>query len=242
MDTIMSLAGHHGLAIIEDAAHAPGAEYGGQKAGTFGDVGCFSFFANKNLVTGEGGMAVTRRTELAQRMRRCRSHGMTAQTWDRHQGHAVGYDVVDLGYNYRIDEVRSALGLVQLGRLEENNRRRGHIADLYRQALAGIEGLQIPFAGGAQRSADHLFVVLLPRQVDRNRIREKLMARGIQTSVHYPPIHLFSYYRRRFGFRQGLLPVTEEIARRQLTLPLHPLMTEDHVGRVASALREALDE
>src|SRR3972149_1627279 len=118
---ILAIAKEHDLTVIEDAAHAPGAELNGKKAGTWGEIGCFSFFSNKNLVTGEGGMIVTDRDDLAEQIRLLRSHGMTSLTWDRHRGHAHSYDVVALGYNYRIDEIRSALGRVQLKKLEKNN-------------------------------------------------------------------------------------------------------------------------
>jgi len=120
MVEILEIASRHGLTVIEDAAHAPGARLQGRSLGTYGEIGCFSFFSNKNLSTGEGGMLVTDRDDLAEMVSRLRSHGMTSLTWDRHQGHAYSYDVVDLGYNYRIDEIRSALGLVQLGKLREN--------------------------------------------------------------------------------------------------------------------------
>ena len=137
MPEIMAIARRHGLAVIEDAAHAPGACLEGRALGTWGDVGCFSFFSNKNLATGEGGMLVTNREEIAEKARVLRSHGMTTLTWDRHRGHAYTYDVVALGYNYRIDEIRSALGLVQLQKLPENNARRKHLTDLYRKGLEG---------------------------------------------------------------------------------------------------------
>jgi len=124
MPRIKALAKAHHLSVIEDAAHAVGSELNGRKLGTWGDAGCFSFFSNKNITTGEGGMVVTNDDAVAEQLRILRSHGMTTLTWDRHQGHAWTYDVVALGYNYRIDEIRSALGRVQLGRLEQNNSRR----------------------------------------------------------------------------------------------------------------------
>src|SRR5438132_1420163 len=130
---------------VEDAAHAPGATLGGRACGTLGLAGCFSFFANKNLPVGEGGMTVTDDEELAAKLRLLRSHGMTTLTWDRHRGHASSYDVVLSGFNYRLDEVRAAVGLVQLGRLENENAARGRIASRYREGLSGREGLIVPF-------------------------------------------------------------------------------------------------
>jgi dTDP-4-amino-4,6-dideoxygalactose transaminase len=135
LDAVLELARARGIAVIEDAAHAVGASWKGRACGTFGDVGCFSFFSNKNLPTGEGGMVVTDDEELAGRIRLLRSHGMTTLTWDRHRGHAHSYDVVTHGYNYRLDEIRAAMGLVELRRLPEHNAARARIVEYYRTAL-----------------------------------------------------------------------------------------------------------
>ena len=136
IDAVLEAARRHNLVVIEDAAHAPGAGRGGRMCGTFGDVGCFSFFSNKNLPVGEGGMVVTDDDDLAGQVRLLRSHGMTTLTWARHQGHAHTYDVVAHGYNYRFDELRAAIGLVQLGRLDASNRARRDIVARYRQCTA----------------------------------------------------------------------------------------------------------
>jgi dTDP-4-amino-4,6-dideoxygalactose transaminase len=138
MPGILKIAKAHRLSVIEDAAHAVGSSLDGRKLGTWGDIGCFSFFSNKNLVTGEGGMLVTHNHEFAERLKKLRSHGMTSLTWDRHRGHAWSYDVVDLGYNYRLDEIRSALGLVQLAKLEGNNNKRRGLVHNYREWLAEL--------------------------------------------------------------------------------------------------------
>ncbi len=240
MPGLVTLAGRHGLAVIEDAAHAPGAELDGRKLGTWGTVGCFSFFANKNLVTGEGGMVVTDDDAIADRLRRLRSHGMTTLTWDRHRGHAFSYDVTDLGYNYRASEVVAALGLAQLERLAANNRRRAALVAAYRRQLSDVEGLVVPFADHPGRSSYHLMPIVLPPAADRRAFMTALRERGIQTSIHYPPIHLFSYYRRRFGYAEGDLPRTEDVARREVTLPLHPLMDDGDVSAVCRAVCEQL--
>ncbi|MBI4787224.1 MAG: DegT/DnrJ/EryC1/StrS family aminotransferase [Chloroflexi bacterium] len=241
MDAILDIAARHKLAVIEDAAHAPGAKFDGRALGTLGDVGCFSFFSNKNLSTGEGGMLVTGRDDLAAKVRLLRSHGMTTLTWDRHQGHAHSYDVTALGYNYRIDELRSALGRAQLAKLEKGNARRREITARYWDALEGI-GLELPFrgafrgAGGSPAaSACHLFPVLLPPDADRAAFMDGLRAAGIQTSIHYPPIHCFSYYRERYP---GVaLPLTEAVAAREVTLPLYPTMSDAQVEMVIAAVR-----
>jgi len=235
MDAILELAAQHGLAIVEDAAHAPGALWRGRMCGTIGDVGCFSFFSNKNLPIGEGGMVVTDDDVLAERARLLRSHGMTTLTWDRHRGHASNYDVVVQGFNYRLDELRAAIALVQLGRLERQNAERGRIVDLYRDALDGSDGLTMAFAPRADVTpAHHLAVLLLPEGCDRAQFRAALVEREIQTSVHYPPIHRFRAY-REFASRRAL-PWTEAVAQRLVTLPLFPHMSNDQVRAVTDAV------
>jgi dTDP-4-amino-4,6-dideoxygalactose transaminase len=233
MKEILEIAERHGLPVIEDAAHAPGASLDGKALGTWGEIGCFSFFSNKNLSTGEGGMFVTDRDDLAEKARLRRSHGMTSLTYDRHKGHAYSYDVVDLGYNYRIDEIRSALGLEQLKKLAHNNARRKAWTERYWQALAG-SGVGLPFRETPGEPAYHLCPILLPKGVDRKALIDALRAEGIQTSIHYPPTHSFSYYRSRYGAIS--LPRTEAIAERELTLPLYPTMSAEQVDGVCDAL------
>lgn len=233
MPAILEIAARHGLRLIEDAAHAPGATLNGRALGAWGDVGCFSFFSNKNLSTGEGGMLVTNDDEIADRVRKLRSHGMTSLTWDRHQGHAFSYDVVELGYNYRIDEIRSALGLVQLEKLKHNNQRRAEISSMYRQALFN-SGVGLPFSESRGESAHHIQPVLLPPGDNQQKFMEMMRRQGIQTSIHYLPIHQFSYYRSRYP--GVFLPKTEEVARREVTLPLYSSMRQSDVELVISAV------
>lgn len=238
MPSIMELARERGLKVIEDAAHAVGSELGGRMLGTWSDVGCYSFFSNKNMTTGEGGMLVTNDDELAKRLRLLRSHGMTSLTWDRHKGHAWSYDVVDLGYNYRIDEIRAALGNVQLGKLPSNNEQRRHLTRVYRDALQEIvPQVTVPFQNHPGTSAAHLMPVLLPPDGDRSAFMEAMKTQGIQTSIHYPPIHSFSAYR---GKGKPHLPNTDEIARREVTLPLYPAMSDEDVLSVVKAISQAL--
>jgi dTDP-4-amino-4,6-dideoxygalactose transaminase len=201
-------------------------------------VGCYSFFSNKNMTTGEGGMLTTDDDELADRLRLLRSHGMTSLSWDRYKGHAWSYDVVDLGYNYRIDEIRSALGRVQLAKLERNNERRRELTRLYREWLGRLAPqVTVPFGAERGRSACHLLSILLPAGMDRAQFMQGMKARGIQTSIHYPPVHQFRIYRSTSG---PALPLTEQIAVRQVTLPLYPAMTDADVKAVAQAVRSAL--
>ena len=239
MAAVDEIAERHGLVVVEDAAHAPGASLDGRMCGTLGRVGCFSFFANKNLPVGEGGMIVTDDDELAARLRLLRSHGMTTLTWDRHRGHASSYDVVLPGFNYRLDEVRAAVGSVQLSRLPEENAGRARVAARYRSALEGRAGLTVPFGGddAARVPSHHLAVVVLPEGADRAAVRGTLADAGIQTSVHYPPIHTFSAYQ---GVSRRPLRQTDAVAERLLTLPLYGRMTDDDAELVAETLLQTL--
>src|SRR5215211_3657813 len=237
MQAIKEIAQKHDLYIIEDNAHAPGASLNEIMLGTWGDVGCFSFFSNKNLAVGEGGMLVTNRDDVAEKVRRLRSHGMTSLTWDRHKGHAYSYDVVELGYNYRIDEMRSALGIVQLQKLTSNNAKREQITRSYRQALSNT-GIGLPFCDVIGKPAYHIFPILLPEGVDRKLFIEKMKEYRIQTSIHYPPIHTFQYYRQHYP---GIsLAMTEAAAKQEVTLPLFPTMSAEDVDLVVSAVCASL--
>lgn len=240
MDAIAELAEQHGLAVVEDAAHAPGATFRGRMCGTLGDVGCFSFFSNKNLPLGEGGMILAADEQVAERLRLLRSHGMTTLTWDRHRGHASSYDVVLAGFNYRLDEIRATLGLVELGRLPHENAARARISALYRAALDGKQGLTMPFGedAGERSSSHHLAVVLLPETADRDDVRGRLAEQRIQTSVHYPPIHTFTQYRAAAQRRE--LPQTDTVAPRLLTLPLYGRMSDEQVDAVIETLLAAV--
>ncbi len=228
---LRALADRHGIALVEDAAHAPGASCATGRAGSIGDVSCFSFFSNKNLVTGEGGMITTDDDAVAKRLRLMRAHGMTATSWDRERGHASGYDVVERGYNYRPSEIEAALGLVQLGKLDDMTARRRRVVAAYRAALAGHPELVIPFAGEDEGSACHILPIVAPSQEAREEIRRRAAADDVQTSVHYQPVHRFTVYEP-----QDELPLTEEYARREVTVPLFPAMTDDDVERVARVL------
>jgi len=209
------------------------------KVGTIGDIGCFSFFSNKNMTTAEGGMVVTNHDELAEKIRKYRSHGMTSLTWDRYKGHDFSYDVVGPGFNYRIDELRSSLGLAQLTKLDQNNERRRSLCSLYRQRLNSVESVSVPFSRFHGISSCHIFPVLLSEKVDRNGLMKYLREQGIQTSIHYPPIHLFSYYRKRMPARPHL-PLTEHAGKKEVTLPLFPTMTDDQVDYVADRIKHYL--
>jgi dTDP-4-amino-4,6-dideoxygalactose transaminase len=239
VDALRELCDARGIALIEDAAHAPSAEFEGRKLGTWGDLGCFSFFSNKVLSVGEGGLVTTDSDELAARVKSLRSHGMTSGTWDRHRGHAETYDIVELGFNYRMDEPRAALLLSRMRRVEDDIAKRRRIARGYRERLGGVAGVTVPYGDAdVDRSSCYVMPVVLDEDVDRRAVRQALNGGGIQTSILYPAIHEFAYYRDRFP---GIsLPRTEAVARRELTLPLFPHMTDAQVDRVCEAVSEAV--
>jgi len=241
MTRIAEITREHGLFLIEDSAHAPGGWHDGRACGAWGDVGCFSFFSNKNLVTGEGGMIVTNNPELAKRIALLRSHGMTSLTMDRHRGHNFSYNVVELGYNYRIDEMRSALGLAQLRKLDESNLKRRHIDGLYRIMLQGRQGLVVPFSEDEGRTC-HIFPIILDTGIERKDFMAWMRENGIQTSIHYPPIHRFDYYERKFPGVGEHLHWTEEAGSREVTLPMYPEMSDRDVEYVAGKTIEYLSK
>lgn len=227
-------ARERGLYLIEDAAHAAGLD----RAGIFGDAAVFSFFGNKNMTTAEGGMVAARDDGVLARVRQLRSHGITSGTVQRLASHAVTYDVTMLGYNYRMDELRAALGLVQLKSLKRWNHKRQALTETYRRLLAKhCPDVAIPFSQ-PRASSCHILPVLLPEGFDRQRIVDRLWEAEIQTSMHYPPIHEFSWYRTRFP--SPGLPRTETFCRRELTLPLHPKLTGRDVEFVVRSLTAAL--
>ena len=189
------------------------------------------------MTTGEGGMITTNDDVLANKIMLMRSHGMTSGTLDRHKGHAFSYDVTELGHNYRIDEIRSALGIVQLNKLEENNKKREVLTRQYRDKLADVSWLNFPFKDQYYKPAYHLFPTLLSPEVKRQDFMEYLRSKGIQTSIHYPPIHLFSFYRQKFSTKEGDLPLTETVSRREVTFPMSPLLIKSEIDYITEIVK-----
>ena len=203
-------------------------------AGSIGDVSAFSFFANKNLATGEGGMVVTNRDDLAERIRLLRSHGMTTLTWDRHKGHASSYDVAANGYNCRLDELHAAIGRSQLAKLAPNNERRRRLLATYRERLKGLENWLIPFAGTDGDSSGHLMVAVAPTSEEQRDAVQRLREAGIQTSLHYPCIPDFSGFA---CWKTDAVKISREFTSRAITLPIFPTMSEAQVNMVCSAIK-----
>lgn len=237
---LRELCDEHGLVLIEDCAQAIGAQTddSGRQVGTVGQLGAFSFFSKKQLCVGEGGMVTAADEELAARVRLLRSHAMTSGTWDRHRGHDPAYDVVDIGFNFRIDEPRAALGLSRLARLQDSIAARRATVRAYRERLAGIPGVQLTFDEQAvERSTHFAFPVLLADRATRDRFRDELKASGVQTTW-YPALHTFSEY-SRLTPADGL-PGATEAADRHCALPLSSAMDDDAVETVVQAVRAAL--
>jgi dTDP-4-amino-4,6-dideoxygalactose transaminase len=233
-DTWQSFARRKGLLLIEDAAHAPGLP----AVGTFGEAAAFSFYGNKNMTTAEGGAIIARSRSLRETIRRARSHGMTSSTRQRLDSRSPDYDVTTLGFNYRMDELRAAVGLAQLKRLTEWNDIRRRLSLHYRQLIAEhCPSVMVPFTG-PWPAAYHLMPVVLPTAISRQVVIDLLRKRGVQTTVHYPPVHRLTFYNDLYP--DCCLPRTEEFARRELTLPLHPGMIPAAVELVVNSLADAL--
>jgi dTDP-4-amino-4,6-dideoxygalactose transaminase len=243
LEPLRELCAERGVALVEDAAHSPDASSPGseRKLGTTGLAGAFSFFSNKILSCGEGGLLATSDARVAELARSRRSHAMTSGTWDRHRGHALGYDVVDVGFNYRMDEPRAALLSARLPGLAADIARRRELSARYRELLADVPGLELPYTDAQLATSSCYIMPVMLRQPDlRDPVRRLLSERfGIQTTVLYPSIHEFSAYA---GKAPPRLPRCERAARTQLTLPLYPHLGQERQDRVVSALREALAE
>ncbi len=238
MDEIVQLCADRNIKLIEDCAHAPGAKYKDRSCGTFGEYGCFSFFTNKNLSVGEGGMLTTQSEMLDQQAKYFRSHGMTALTLDRYKGRTITYNVVLSGLNYRIDEMRSSLGLVQLDKLADANASRKILVERYIKNLNGVKGFFIPFIDTINMEpVYHIFPILLDKNIDRVKLIEKMKNDGIQSSIHYPAFKDFTVF-KDIGLNAS--PIAEDIAGRELTLPLYPTMSLENVDMVCESLVKVL--
>ena len=241
MSEIVQLCNSKGIALIEDVAHAPGAEYKGAKCGTFGDLSCFSFFTNKNLSVGEGGMVIAKTEKLNARIKFLRSHGMSTLTLDRHQGRAITYDVLQPGLNYRLDEMRAALGLVQLEKLEAANTQRKELTMHYHNLLSKVKGIKIPFQNTPNKKlAYHIFPLVLAEGINREAVFNSMKDKGIQTSIHYPSIKSFTAYKEEL--KNYLTPICDSISPQELTLPLYPTMTRNLVELVVENFVNTLKE
>lgn len=240
MDEIMAIARKYNLKVIEDACHGPLSEYKGKKLGTIGDCAAFSFFSNKNISTGEGGMFISNNKELADKARLLRSHGMTTMSYQRASGHATAYDIVELGYNYRLDDIRASIAIEQLKKLSEDLNKRLRVRERYVEGLSSIKDVIVPFKDNTEFVSNYIMPVVLLNSTreKRDRVRDAMHAAGIQTSVHYPSIHRFSTYKNL----KTVLPKTEYVSDNEITLPMYAALTNEQVDFIVSTLRNILDE
>ena len=244
LDALWALARQHGLAVIEDAAHSLPAAYRGRPIGSGANPVAFSFYATKNLTTGEGGM-LTGSAEFLERARVLSLHGMDRDGWKRYaKGGNWFYEIVAPGFKYNMTDIQAAMGLAQLRRLDAMQRRRREVVSLYHDALRDEEAVELPVERGHVEHAWHLYVVRLRLdrlRIDRDQVIRELTARNIGTSVHFIPVHLHPWYRERYGFVPGQFPVAYASYLRTISLPLHPGLTDEDAGDVTDAVLDVVE-
>ncbi|MGA2976276.1 MAG: DegT/DnrJ/EryC1/StrS aminotransferase family protein [Spirochaetia bacterium] len=241
MDAIHHLSLKHGVPIVEDAAHSFPVRYGGRYVGTLGDAGVYSFYATKTITTGEGGMVVTDRDDVAKRIRVMRLHGIDREIWNRYTepGASWKYDVVAPGYKYNLSDLASAIGRVQLQKAESFLQKRKAVARRYIMAFGGLDFLNVP--SWTEDHAWHLFIARLRPEklsITRDAFIEEMQNRGIGVSVHFIPLHTMTYYRDRYGLKPDDFPVSYECFKRCISLPIPASLTDDEVERVIAAVAE----
>lgn len=239
MDEIMAIAKKHNLKVIEDACHGPLSEYKGKKLGTIGDCAAFSFFSNKNISTGEGGMFISNNKEMADKARLLRSHGMTTMSYQRAGGHATAYDIVELGYNFRLDDIHAAIAIEQLKKLPGDLEQRIAVRKRYIELLSKVENVVVPFADNTEFTSNYIMPIVITKGTveDRDAIRNKIHEAGVQTSVHYPAIHRFSIY-KDYG---AVLPQTEYVTDHEITLPMYAALTMEDVEYIVKVVDTAVN-
>ena len=244
MDEILDIAKRHNLQVIEDAAHAVGAKYGDKHAGTIGDAGCFSFYASKNLVTGDGGMITARNDEFASFARVISLHGMSTTAWKRYSKEGASHwDLVYPGFKYNMTDIEASLGIHQLRKIEQITSLRQKWSSLYDQLLADIPEITPPYRAPGRRHACHLYILTLDvgqLNVTRDQFMEMLKAENIGCGIHFVSVHMQPYYRERFGYKLDSYPNAAWLSERILSLPLFPQMTEMDVQDVVRAIRKVI--
>ena len=247
LDRIYEIADKHGLYVSEDAAHALWSRYKGRLIGNkLKGAASYSFYATKNLCTGEGGMLATDNDEIAARARVLTSHGMSKNAWNRYaKGGTWKYDIVEPGFKYNMFDIQAALGLKQLERLEDMQARRLKIAARYQEAFGKMDAIDLPVVPDYATHCWHLYILrIVPEKltIDRDQFIVELNERNVGTSVHFIPVHLMSAYRSRFGCKEGDYPNTEKHFNRIISLPLYPTMTEEETEYVISAVRDIIEK
>ena len=244
MDKIKEIANKYNLIIIEDAAHALGAEYKNRKIGTIGDMTTFSFHPEKHITTGEGGMITTDNEELYKKLLIYRNHGITrdeSEFVNNKDGNWY-YEQIELGYNYRLTDFQSALGIVQLDKMQSSLNRRNEIVEMYEKELNEIEELKLPKVSNEIKSSWHLYIIrVTDKSINRKEVFDKLREKNIGVNVHYIPVYWNPYY-EKLGYKKGLCPNVEEIYKQIITLPLHPKMTNEDVEYIIKSLKDIIRE
>lgn len=240
MTEILEIAKSHNLFVIEDGAHAIGAEYEGRQIGTFGDMTCFSFYATKNITTGEGGAITLNDELLANRLRSLSLHGISKDAWKRYSSDTSWhYEIEDFGWKYNMTDIQAALGIPQLQRLDQFVTTRRKYAQIYNQELSQFPGsVVVPYESPNVKHTYHLYPLLVEK--DRNGFIEKMHQQGIECSVHFIPLHIHPIYGREFGLKWGDFPNAEWVYEREVSLPLYPMMSEEDVWRVVHSVGKIL--
>ena len=241
MDALRETCQTHNLVLIDDAAHAIPAEYNGQYIGSLGDLSAFSFYANKNMTTGEGGMITTNNDAFAEPLRTMRLHGIDKDAWARQSKRTIWrYDITTEGYKYNMTDIQAAMGLCQLMKLNKQHERRQNFAQIYQSELAKLPQITTPFVpDNLSEHAFHLYIIQL-HSVNRDEFVESLREANIECSVHYIPLHLFEFYQKQYGYSVGDFSCAEEVFERVISLPLHPGLTESDVHFVIDAIGKVL--
>jgi len=234
MNRIMQIAEKYNLRVVEDACEALGAEYKGRKVGTFADASVFAFYANKQITTGEGGMIVTDNERIAELCRSMRNQGRDeTRTWLVHRR---------LGYNYRLDEMSAALGIVQMKRVKEILSARKKIAHIYNERLKDLKNLKIPYISPEVEVSWFVYVIRVREGIDRNRVIKHLQKKGIECRAYFPPIHLQPFYKKMFGFKEGDFPITEKVSQSTIALPFYNNLPEKQIDYVCENLKKIVEE
>lgn len=241
MTAICDIARPRGLAVVEDAAHSLESEWNGKKPGHYGDFACFSFYATKNITSGEGGAISARDAAQTELLKKLRLHGLDKNASERYSNHFERYDVDMFGWKYNMDNIHAAILVEQIKKIEGFLARRVEIYGRYAEAFGGIDGIEIHTKRPEARHACHLFTILVDR-ARRDRILEEIQNRGVGVSVNFYPVHLMTYYRERFGFRPGMFPVAEDIGARTISLPLYPKLTEKEIDYVVKTVIDVVKE
>lgn len=239
MNEIQRIAKKHGLKVIEDCAHALGSTYENKKCGSIGLAGCFSFYPTKIITTGEGGMISTSNKSIFNKVNNLRSQGMSIQAKERERNAAWKYDITDLGYNYRLDEIRASLGLSQFNRISKINQNRIKVAHKYNKLIKKIKGLSIPEKRSDRNHIYHLYTIKIEKEyaMTRDQLFEKLAKKGVGTSVQYFPLHLMTLYQKTYKNKKHKFPVANELKDKVLCLPIYPQMTDKEIQYVVSNLK-----